>query len=64
MSEDTNTPQDMPEESTSAGFTPLRGLLGLLLRCGLGLLWGLICRLGIKSWCRLGIEREGGTTAA
>ena len=32
MSEDTNTPQDMPEEPTSAGFTPLRGLLGLLWR--------------------------------
>ena len=32
MSEDTNTPQAMPEESTSAGFTPLRGLLGLLWR--------------------------------
>ncbi len=32
MSEDTNTPQAMPEEPTSAGFTPLRGLLGLLWR--------------------------------
>ena len=32
MSEDTNTPQDIPEEPTSAGFTPLRGLLGLLWR--------------------------------
>lgn len=32
MSEYTNTPQAMPEESTSAGFTPLRGLLGLLWR--------------------------------
>ena len=27
-----NTPQAMPEEPTSAGFTPLRGLLGLLWR--------------------------------
>ena len=32
MSEDTNTPQAIPEEPTSAGFTPLRGLLGLLWR--------------------------------
>ena len=32
MSGDKNKPQEMPEKSTSAGFTPLRGLLGLLWR--------------------------------
>ena len=32
MSGDKKKPQEMPEESTSAGFTPLRGLLGLLWR--------------------------------
>ena len=32
MSGDKKKPQEMPEKSTSAGFTPLRGLLGLLWR--------------------------------
>ena len=32
MSADKKKPQDRPEGSTSAGFTPLRGLLGLLWR--------------------------------